>query len=225
MYKSSDSPNFSCPAGIARCPLQERISELEDKCRKLEELIERDPLTGLYNYRFLTRVIGQEMDRTRRNGSPFALIMMDIDGFKQINDNLGHEKGNCVIREVSELIERYTRRSDLVCRYGGDEFAIILPGASLFRAIRTAERLRRLFENTAIDTCGPTVSITISAGVDIFTKDNHESPEDFIARADRYLFEAKSRGKNRVCAPEPGTESVDTELSREEKAALIKEQD
>ncbi len=224
MYNSSDPTYYSCPAGITHCPLQERISELEERCRKLEELIERDPLTGLYNYRFLTRVLAQEMDRTRRNGSPFALIMMDIDGFKQINDTLGHEAGNCVIKETAALLERYTRQSDQVCRYGGDEFAIILPGANLFRAIRTAERLRRTLENTEIDACGTTVNITISAGVDIFTKDHHDSPEDFITRADKFLFKAKSMGKDRVCSPELGTESVNTELSPEEKAALLDRQ-
>ena len=210
MYKSPDPANHSCPAGITDCPLQERLSELEKRCKKLEALIERDPLTGLYNYRFLTRVLAREMDRTRRNSTPFALIMIDMDGFKQINDTMGHEAGNCVIREAAALLVRHTRQSDLVCRYGGDEFSIILPGASLFRAVRTAERLRRMFENMSIDACGPPVRITISAGVDIFTKDHHDSPEDFIARADRFLFEAKKQGKNRVSAPKPGTETVNT---------------
>jgi len=198
MHKSSDPQDFTCPAGLTHCPLQERVAELENRCRELEKLVERDPLTGLYNYRFLTRVLTREMDRTRRNGFPFGLIMLDIDGFKQINDTLGHEAGNCVIREVASLLEGHTRQSDLVCRYGGDEFAVILPGAGPFRAVNTAERLCRMFENSAIDTCGNTVRITVSAGVSVFNSDCRDSPEDFITRADRLLLEAKKQGKNRV---------------------------
>ncbi len=225
MHKTFDPSEFSCPAGITDCPLRERISELENRCRELEALVERDPLTGLLNYSALRHTLSVEMERTRRNGDPFALIMMDIDEFKQINDTYGHEVGNCVIQQLASLIDGYTRQSDVVCRYGGDEFAIVLPGSGLFRAIRTAERLRRTIQNTPIDQCGKEIHLTVSSGIEIFTKDCDLTPAHMIKRADNFLIDAKKHGKNRVCAPKPKEGGTDTEITPEERQALVGKND
>ncbi len=221
--KMSDSPkklNLSCPAGIKHCPLQEYTQKLTERCRLLEELVDHDPLTGLFNYRFLINALAREMERSRRSGEPLGLIMIDIDHFKNINDDFGHETGNCVLRELASILTQQTRQSDLVCRYGGDEIAIILPGINLFRAISTAERLRVLISKHPFDVCHSQLSVTVSAGLDIFTRTDNDSPEQFINRADRFLQKAKKEGKNRIKAPEPEQEPADTELTAEEKAAL-----
>ncbi len=223
MAESSNITEFTCPAGISDCPLKEYVAKLRKRCRELEELVDHDPLTGLFNYRFLLHSLAREMERTRRNGEPLALIMIDIDSFKQINDDLGHETGNCVLKEIASILTKNTRQSDLVCRYGGDELAVILPGIGLFRAVRTAERLRRLILAYNFDMCSSLLSVTVSAGIDVFTRKDSDSPEEFISRADTFLRKAKKEGKNRICAPEPAREASDTQLTVEEKKALSEE--
>ena len=220
MTDTVNKPLPACPLGRTDCEIITELSELRQHCSRLEALLEHDALTGLFNYRFLINTLAREMERTRRTGEPLGLIMIDLDHFKRVNDSLGHEAGNCVIITAAEVISRHTRECDMVCRYGGDELAIILPATTIHRAVTTAERLRRRIMETDFSRCGDDIHITISAGIAIFDKDSRDTPEEFIKRSDSYLLMAKKDGKNCVRAPLPSQKEPETELTPEEKDAL-----
>lgn len=159
----------------------------------------RDPLTGLFNRRYLEESLGREITRAKRRKTSLGIIMMDIDLFKNINDTYGHEAGDAVLKVLGNLLQFRVRGEDIVCRYGGDEFTIIMPGASLETIKQRAEQLRQIAEGHLIikidnQSVGP---VTISCGVAVFP-DHGDSGEAVLQMADTALLAAKQKGRNRV---------------------------
>lgn len=157
-----------------------------------------DPLTGLYNRRWLSRMLPRQVQRSKRDDEPFALLMMDVDHFKAFNDRHGHLAGDRALRGVAEATQGALRPGDLAARYGGEEVVVLLPGASAAEAGRVAERVRNAVSRYAIPGRGDALlpSVTVSLGV--AGLHNEEAPEDLLARADEALYGAKEAGRNRV---------------------------
>ena len=182
--------------------------ELEKSHAVLQNLSIRDGLTGLYNHREFQRRLKEEMERSRRYGRTFSLLMMDIDHFKVVNDTYGHPAGDKVLRAVADVVRREVRFVDHVARYGGEEFAVILPETHGAGVLVAAERLRTAAGDHAIAIPdGPEINVTVSIGIAEFPW-NAGSMEELIAAADRALYSAKQTGRNRVCA---GTASREAE--------------
>lgn len=171
--------------------------ELEEANARLGTLAETDPLTTLKNRRAFERTLDREFAFATRTGIPLSLIVLDIDRFKKYNDLLGHPAGDEALRIISRLLLRSVRQMDLVSRYGGEEFIIILPGTDQPGANTMAERLRRSIE----DHPWPGLPVTASLGLATFVPGAAEdctSPDELFARADTALYYAKSTGRNRV---------------------------
>ncbi len=178
--------------------LQTREAELQRVLHELKQQAITDPLTGLHNRRFLYEVLPRELVRAHRKAAPVAAMMIDIDHFKRVNDTYGHEAGDRVLKEVSRLIKAAVRSSDISCRYGGEEIALVLPEAPLEGARLRAEAIRAAVENLEAD-CpgGQRVRVTISVGVAVYPE--HGADADTLLRAaDEALYSAKSGGRNRV---------------------------
>jgi two-component system, cell cycle response regulator len=176
------------------------LKKLKSDYQKLSELVHTDSLTGLYNYRHFTAAIEQEMERSRRTGQPTILIMLDYDHFKKVNDNWGHNNGNRALILLASCLRNTLRKFDTACRYGGEEFAIILPGTDLATGVKVAERLRKTIALTplVIDD-NQSVKLTISLGVALYQGNQKETAEKLIKLADTQLYRAKKEGRNRVC--------------------------
>ncbi len=196
-----------CPHDHPDCPLPVDLERLQAEREQLRELVSVDELTGLFNFRFMKSALEGEMERTRRTGLPTGLIMVDLDHFKQVNDTYGHEKGNQALQAVAHTWKTHLRKIDIPCRYGGEEFVIILPNTKLQDAIRAAQRLRTELATATIDLATESVHLTASFGVDEFRQGEDLTVEAFIHRVDTYVLEAKKKGRNQVCydLPEPGT--------------------
>jgi len=163
---------------------------------QMKFLATRDALTGLYNQRYFWEVLADEVNRSRRYRSSLSLLFLDLDHFKQVNDNYGHAIGDAVLQQVSRIIQQSIRGSDQFFRYGGEEFAIILPQTSKKRAAHLAERLRQHLADHSLDLNGQHLRVTISIGVSALK--GKMTPEDLLQRADDSLYRAKQAGRNRV---------------------------
>jgi diguanylate cyclase (GGDEF)-like protein/PAS domain S-box-containing protein len=157
-----------------------------------------DPLTGLFNRRYLEETLSRELHRARRGNSPLCLAMLDLDRFKQFNDKFGHDAGDSFLRELGRLVRENVRKSDISCRYGGEEFVLVLPDSSLPDAAQRVEQLRVLIQHLQIQhgdqMIGP---LTISAGVAQAEKLSTDASE-LLRAADNALYAAKKAGRNRV---------------------------
>lgn len=173
--------------------------ELQQANSSLRELAYRDGLTGLYNYRYFQKVLEIELQRAVRYKYPIALLMVDIDFFKAVNDKFGHPVGDEILREVAKVIVRLVRNCDIVARYGGEEFAVVAPETGTRGAKVLAQRIRRGIEQEKIDNNGQPVSVTVSIG--LATTDMSEvalSRVALIECSDQALYMAKQNGRNRV---------------------------
>ena len=158
----------------------------------------RDPLTGLFNRRYLEETLERELRRTERSGGTLGLIMLDLDHFKQFNDSFGHDVADTVLREFSALLQSSVRASDIVCRYGGEEFLLVMPDASAETTFRLADQLRAAAKQLTVSHRGQIVgSVTVSAGVAVFPT-HAATAEALIHRADAALYHAKSQGRDQV---------------------------
>lgn len=177
--------------------LSAQLAEIESLHEILREQAIRDPLTGLYNLRFLTESMKREIARSARQNDTLSVVLMDIDHFKVFNDTYGHKAGDEILRALGKMLSIQTRAGDIACRYGGEEFMVIMPSAHKEEAFKRAEQWRESFESTQVVNKGELLSATVSAGVATFP--NHGSTDDEIWRAaDNALYEAKSAGRNRV---------------------------
>lgn len=163
---------------------------------RVKQLAYLDGLTGIFNRRFFELRIMEEIERARRYGVGMAVVMTDIDEFKKLNDEFGHLLGDEVLRQVSSLFHQQLRKVDVVCRYGGEEFAILLTQISTQQAIAIAEKLRRLVEKFQFP--GVPRTITISAGVASFPT-HGKTRDELVRAADSGLYAAKQSGRNRIC--------------------------
>ncbi len=171
-------------------------TELEYSNRKLERIARVDILSGLLNRMSLFHTIDVEIERAVRTGGALSGIMIDLDFFKEINDNHGHQAGDEVIRIVGKMLNEEMRKYDQAGRYGGEEFFVVLPDSSLEQAVGIAERLQVKFAETDIDAAGTVLRVTASFGVALFRPG--ESREHWMNRADKAMYRAKQGGRNRV---------------------------
>jgi len=181
------------------------VSELAQQAEALERLACVDAMTGVNNRRHFLVLAETEWSRFRRYGRPLALLMLDIDFFKSVNDRYGHDVGDDVIKAVAEALEKHRRASDIIGRLGGEEFALMLPEATLDNAVGAAERFRKLIAGQTIAAREHQLSITISVGASVATAEV-SGVRELIKQADVALYEAKRSGRNRVCRfapPEP----------------------
>ena len=158
----------------------------------------RDPLTGLYNRRFLEETLDREIARLERKGLPLSLIMIDVDNFKTFNDTFGHDAGDAVLRDLGGILQRHVRGGDIACRYGGEEFTIVLPEATIEIGRQRAEMLREAVRELRLMHDGKSLgAVTLSLGVACFP-DHGRRREHLLQCADAALYEAKNGGRNRV---------------------------
>jgi diguanylate cyclase (GGDEF)-like protein len=164
----------------------------------------RDPLTGLFNRRYLEETLARELSRAERKSHPLGLLLVDIDHFKRLNDTHGHDAGDAALAEVGRLLGRSFRASDVTCRYGGEEFVVVLPDAQRDFTVARAESLREAVKELRLAAKGgPSQAITVSVGVAHFPDDGR-TPEALVRAADVALYAAKAQGRDRVVvAPAP----------------------
>lgn len=173
--------------------------------RQLKEASSTDGLTGLYNHRAFLDRLEQEFYRAQRYGTDLSILIIDLDGFKQVNDNFGHLVGDEVLKKVAKSLRENVRTSDFVARYGGDEFAVILPETSRNEAIAVAEKLRKNVEAQDYRVNSKSIKLTLSIGISYYSA-KHRSFFDMIEEADRAMYLAKERGKNTVVLSEERVE-------------------
>jgi diguanylate cyclase (GGDEF)-like protein len=183
--------------------LKARLAEIEVLQASLREQAIRDPLTGLFNRRYLEGTLEREVARVRRDGSALSLVMIDVDRFKQLNDTLGHAAGDRVLQALGRMLLDQTRREDVACRYGGEEFVVVLPGMAAELAARRAERWRASFEALPPSAVGAAVRVTISIGIAAFPR-HGATGEAVLDRAEKALYAAKAGGRNRVVVWDDG---------------------
>lgn len=169
---------------------------------RLREQAMRDPLTGLFNRRYLEESLSRELARAERSRKPLGLIMGDLDHFKHINDTYGHQNGDEVLREVGDILKRYSRSSDIPCRYGGEEFLLVLPDICESKACERAELLRNKLSSISFRFNESEVHLSASFGIASFPKDARDA-DKLISVVDSAMYQAKAAGRNQICIAEP----------------------
>ena len=165
---------------------------------KVEDLAITDGLTGLFVRRYFMERFDEELKRSKRHGFSFAFLMLDIDNFKKCNDTYGHLVGDVVLRDVSRIIKEHVREIDLVGRFGGEEFSLVLPETGRDGAVMAADRLRENIQANVFRAYDEKLKLTVSIGVAIYPQDSDDT-KDIIEKADQALYAAKKSGKNIVC--------------------------
>lgn len=187
---------------IARVNIHLQIRELheslKEKNRQLEEMANRDGLTGLYNHRYFQEAISKDFQRAVRYHESLSCVMFDIDHFKKFNDNYGHQTGDMVLKTLGALIEELIRDSDLSARYGGEEFVLLMYHTAPKEALMIAERLRKSVEQHKFQADNLTLTVAISVGVASFPHPEITDAKTLIECADKALYRAKDEGRNRV---------------------------
>ncbi|MBA3455073.1 MAG: sensor domain-containing diguanylate cyclase, partial [Deltaproteobacteria bacterium] len=167
----------------------------------LYELAMIDGLTGLFMRRYFDARIEEEVERSKRYGTPFSVLMMDVDDFKKLNDEHGHLIGDRVLRQIANTVKAQLRGVDTAARYGGEEIAVILPRSDMVASYNVGERIRAAIAELRVTTDSEppmVLSVTASFGVAAYPESKAKDGEDLIRRADRALYRAKKTGKNRV---------------------------
>jgi diguanylate cyclase (GGDEF)-like protein len=176
--------------------IDERTSALTDANARLEKLAITDALTGSFNRRHLFHLLDTERQRIARGGGAMSVLMMDLDHFKKVNDDFGHAAGDAVLCEFVRRSQEAVRKTDVVCRYGGEEFVVLMPAMSVDGAAQLAQRLRQAVYHTPFAFEGLLIGVTVSIGVASYCPP--ENVEDMLARSDRLMYQAKQAGRNQV---------------------------
>ena len=179
--------------------VRERTTELEQANQRLARLAITDDLTGIFNRRHLTRKLEMECLRTMRYRGHLAVLMLDLDLFKNINDDFGHACGDYILKEVAKILSENTRSSDVVARFGGEEFTIILLESDGQRAYKVAENLRGIINQRTFEFEGQSIRLSVSIGLAAFPE-IAQSPDDLLRKSDQAMYQAKEAGRNRVVA-------------------------
>jgi diguanylate cyclase (GGDEF)-like protein len=177
--------------------LVEKIEKIELLQRELRDQALQDPLTGLFNRRYLDEMIDRAVSLADRNGAQIAFVMLDIDHFKSVNDTWGHQAGDALLKDLAAILKGKTRKSDIACRYGGEEFLVVFNGVPAAQALDMVETIRTLFEANVTRYGGQELRATFSAGIAAIPEHGAD-PWSVIRRADEALYRAKLEGRNRV---------------------------
>lgn len=204
----NDGSEFPVEITISKIQVKENIEltavirDVSKKNALMEELIvaaHEDPLTKLFNRRYFTELLNKEILRFKRFKQKFSLLMLDIDHFKKVNDAYGHASGDITLKELANTLKETVREVDILGRWGGEEFLIILPETHLLKAIEVAEKVRVAIGNTKIDTKVAEINLSVSIGVQEYG-DGDIALDDFVNNVDKCLYIAKKKGRNRVCS-------------------------
>jgi two-component system, cell cycle response regulator len=190
---SSNSLHRAIANTLEKAKLRQEVALAQ---QEISRMAVRDELTGLYNRRYFMEALERECARANRSGDPLSLCILDLDHFKLVNDTYGHLQGDEVLKKFAGLLTKSSRDSDLVCRYGGEEFAIICSHASSSQVMNLYQRLKAELEKCVFKCDGRLFHVTASAGVAQFDKKDINQQEKLIAAADQYLYAAKQAGRN-----------------------------
>ncbi len=182
--------------------LQNQLNENEILRAKLMEQAIHDPLTGAFNRRYFSEALDQEAARSTRENTPFSILILDVDHFKQFNDTYGHKCGDIVLQALANFLNENTRQGDIVCRYGGEEFVILMTDVASDAAYKRAELFRSNFENMTVAYEGKELKCTFSAGIASYPI-HAGSGEALLILADQALYQSKASGRNRVSIYSP----------------------
>ena len=210
-----------CPVGESSCEWLDEIRRLRQQVSELSALVATDALTGLYNFRHFKTMLQNEMDRSKRSGIPTSLAMVDLDHFKRVNDTYGHEVGNQALQHLADILMSEVRSTDIVCRYGGEEFAMIFPETHLNLAIKVADRIRNEIASRPLVIEDGEVAITASMGISVYMKTSILDIDEFIESVDKYLYEAKQSGRNCICHIDYNDLRKVTEIGSIERALFL----
>jgi diguanylate cyclase (GGDEF)-like protein len=200
--------------------LLDKITQLKKENNHLRSLTLTDALTSLYNTRFFTMQLEIEIARTRRTGQPSSMMMIDLDNFKLLNDTMGHVIGNRFLMKTASTLREQLRPTDIVCRYGGDEFAVIMPATDLFDAVRIANRLQQAI---AVIPLKKLLPVSASIGVAEYSAASKGGSDEFVHQADMALYKAKKNGKNQVFYQGKQERTVELDsVTQEEKWSLAR---
>lgn len=198
--ESGLAPDHELPAITGRV-LTEANRALRLQAEKLERISATDELTQQYNRRYLNQRLDEELRKIRGSGRPLSLMLLDVDNFKAINDGYSHLIGDEVLRRVAETLRATFRRADVVARWGGEEFAVLLPDTALEGAIVVAEKARAAIAEFGWDEVAPGLGVTVSAGIAAASEvDDHDAVQGLLKLVDRRLYQAKSAGRNRIAS-------------------------
>lgn len=192
---------------VARMRVHLKIKHLQDDLKRSNELLlelsNTDHLTGLFNRRFLMECLDKEVQRARRKDGQVALLLLDIDHFKRVNDTHGHLQGDVVLQKVALHIQKELRSYDIAARYGGEEFVAVLPDTSLKEAFNVADRIRLSIQGMHFAGSLSNERVTVSLGVALFPASGIDDTDGLLRAADEALYQAKERGRNRVVVSDP----------------------
>ena len=174
-----------------------RSAALTELAHKLQHDNNRDHLTTLYNRRFMWEWLVQQIKQSSRHGYPIACLMLDLDNFKSINDQYGHKEGDSVLCGFAGIVDEHLRKSDILVRYGGEEFVVLMPQCDIEAAIVAAWRTVKGVRAAAIGSLAPG-QVTCSIGISIYNPNNPRTGEELLKEADKRLYEAKNSGKDQV---------------------------
>jgi len=216
-----NNPELKCPVGETDCLWLDEIKRLRIQIDELAELVSTDALTGLFNYRHFKTVLQAEMDRSKRSGIPTSLVLVDIDHFKAVNDTYGHEVGNRALVHIAKILLGEVRTTDIICRYGGEEFAMIFPETHLNLAVKVADRIRQMVADTPVRYNDGEFTVTASMGASVYMKTSVLGLDNFVDSVDKYLYEAKKSGRNCICHVDYSELRAVTEVGVDERAMLF----
>ena len=183
----------------------DKNAQLEQSLKKIEEVAATDPLTGLYNRRHFGKVLGQLFSEAQRYDTDLSCVMIDLDGYKQLNDTHGHQLGDQLLMAAGRVISANMRQMDVAARYGGDEFVLLLPRAAGDEAARVVQRIREEFRQASSILLRRNEGVSMSVGISSLRGDEPTGIEPLIAAADAALYRAKAAGRNRVVISAPAS--------------------